>query len=247
MTENIVTGKKYRILTDATQDIWDRISFWTKASDVYYDDNSNAEANRPIGILKRGTAYVVGTVAYEITAPSWVMLKCTTAGTTAASTPSTYKTISSSGTVITDGTAKFTVYDIRPTTTLSTNAYSVPTVSLLNTQISNLSPKEVSSTSGYTINQNVCYTLGKLVNLSVGVLAPAGYNAGNYLNIAQAPVAPKKETIGTALVLYGTYTFATAVKITTNGKIHILTLSQVFQIAGNNNCDISFDICYVSA
>lgn len=136
MTENIVTGKKYRILTDATQDIWDRISFWTKASDVYYDDNSNAEANRPIGILKRGTAYVVGTVAYEITAPSWVMLKCTTAGTTAASTPSTYKTISSSGTVITDGTAKFTVYDIRPTTTLSTNAYSVPTVSLLNTQIS---------------------------------------------------------------------------------------------------------------
>ena len=110
-----------------------------------------------------------------------------------------------------------------------------------------MSPKEVSSTSGYTINQNVCYTLGKLVNLSVGVLAPAGYNAGNYLNIAQAPVAPKKETIGTALVLYGTYTFATAVKITTNGKIHILTLSQVFQIAGNNNCDISFDICYVSA
>ena len=138
MTENIVTGKKYRILTDATQDIWDRISFWTKASDVYYDDNSTAETNRPIGILKRSTAYVVGTVAYEPTALSWVMLRCTTAGTTAASTPSTYKTISSAGTVITDGTAKFTVYDIRPTGTLSTSAYTVPTVGLLNTQISKI-------------------------------------------------------------------------------------------------------------
>ena len=147
MTENIVTGKKYRILTDATQDIWDRISFWTKASDVYYDDNSTAETNRPIGILKRSTAYVVGTVAYEPTAPSWVMLRCTTAGTTAASTPSTYKTISSAGTVITDGTAKFTVYDIRPTGTLSTSAYTVPTVGLLNTQISNLAPQAIQGQS----------------------------------------------------------------------------------------------------
>jgi len=132
MTENIVTGKKYRILTDAAQDTWDRISLWTKASDVYYNDNSTAEANRPINILKRSTAYAVGTVAYETTAPSWVMLRCTTAGTTAASTPSTYQTISSVGTTITDGTAKFTVYDVRPTTTLSSSAYLTPAVSLVN-------------------------------------------------------------------------------------------------------------------
>lgn len=33
-TENIVTGKFYRILKDKTNDIWDRISFWTHADDV---------------------------------------------------------------------------------------------------------------------------------------------------------------------------------------------------------------------
>lgn len=132
MTENLVTGKKYRILTDAVNDVWDRISFWAKASDVYFDDNTTAEANKPVDILKRSTAYTVGTVAYEGTAPSWVMLKCTTAGTTADTVPSTYSTISTVGSVITDGTAKFTVYDARPTTTLSTSACQIPAMSLVN-------------------------------------------------------------------------------------------------------------------
>lgn len=132
MTENIVTGKKYRILTDAASDAWDRISLWTKASDVHYNDGSTAEMNRPINILKRSSAYTVGMIAYEPTAPSWTMLRCTTAGTTASTVPSTYQTISSAGTTITDGTAKFVVYDVRPTTTLSSSQYLVPSVSLVN-------------------------------------------------------------------------------------------------------------------
>ena len=33
-TENIVTGKFYRILKDKTNHIWDRISYWTHADDV---------------------------------------------------------------------------------------------------------------------------------------------------------------------------------------------------------------------
>lgn len=44
MQENQVSGKKYRILTDAVNDIWDRISFWTKASDVEMNDGSTAES-----------------------------------------------------------------------------------------------------------------------------------------------------------------------------------------------------------
>ena len=42
-SENIVTGKKYRILKDATQKVWDVISFWTKAKDVEFNDGQNAE------------------------------------------------------------------------------------------------------------------------------------------------------------------------------------------------------------
>ena len=138
MTENTVLGKFYRILTDVTNDVWDRISYWKKASDVEFNDGSNLENNKPIAILQRSTAYSVGAVAYIDSAPSWVMLRCTTAGTTAVTQPTTYATISSAGTVITDGTAKFTVYDKRPSSTLSTSSYQIPTMSLvynLNSQL----------------------------------------------------------------------------------------------------------------
>ena len=43
MSEQIVTGKKYRILTDVAQKIWQRVSFWTKASDVEFNDAKTAE------------------------------------------------------------------------------------------------------------------------------------------------------------------------------------------------------------
>lgn len=42
-TENIVSGKKYRILTDAINKVYDRISFWCKASDVEFNSGSNAQ------------------------------------------------------------------------------------------------------------------------------------------------------------------------------------------------------------
>lgn len=41
--ERIVTGQKYRILSDYANKIWDRISFWTKAVDVEFDSGSDLE------------------------------------------------------------------------------------------------------------------------------------------------------------------------------------------------------------
>ena len=41
--ENIVTGRYYRVLSDAAQQIWDRISFWSKASDTEANDGIDLE------------------------------------------------------------------------------------------------------------------------------------------------------------------------------------------------------------
>lgn len=41
--ESIVTGKKYRILVDAAQKLWQRVSFWTKSTDVEFNDGKTAE------------------------------------------------------------------------------------------------------------------------------------------------------------------------------------------------------------
>lgn len=171
MTENLVSGKKYRILIDEANDIWDRISFWTKAADVYYNDNTSAEANKPVNMLKRSSAYTVGTIAYVAEAPSWVMLKCTTAGTTAATVPSTYSTISSVGTVITDGTAKFTVYDARPNATLSTSAYQIPAMSLVNGLNSELT---ANGKKFYFDYQNSKYGYNTSANRSSSTFVPFG-------------------------------------------------------------------------
>lgn len=43
VNEQIVTGRKFRKLIDETQKIWQRISFWTKASDVEFDDGQTLE------------------------------------------------------------------------------------------------------------------------------------------------------------------------------------------------------------
>ena len=43
INENIVTGRKFRKLVDEANKLWQRISFWSKASDVEFDDGSNAE------------------------------------------------------------------------------------------------------------------------------------------------------------------------------------------------------------
>lgn len=183
MVENLVSGKKYRILVDAANDVWDRISFWTKASDVYYDDGTTVEVNKPNAMLKRNTFYSVGSVTYENSAPSWVMLKCTTAGTTASTVPSTYSTISSPGTIITDGTARFTVYDVRPSSTLSTSSYQIPTMSLVNNLSSELT---ANGTKFYFDYQNGKYGYNTSSTRGTSTFSPFG-------NVAEIIAALPKE------------------------------------------------------
>ena len=134
MTENKVSGRSYRVLADAVNDIWQTYSFWKKAEDVEIDIDSNTtctlEDVKPFYVLKRSALYAVGDIAYEGTAPSWVMLKCEVAGSTASLVPTTYTDISEAGELITDGTCKFRVYDIRPKTSYSDSDYCIPAMDL---------------------------------------------------------------------------------------------------------------------
>ena len=43
INEQIVSGRKFRKLIDEASRLWLRISFWTKASDVEFDDGEDAE------------------------------------------------------------------------------------------------------------------------------------------------------------------------------------------------------------
>ena len=43
INEEIVTGRKFRKLVDEAAKLWQRISFWTKACDVEFDDGRTAE------------------------------------------------------------------------------------------------------------------------------------------------------------------------------------------------------------
>lgn len=61
---NTVIGKKYRILKDATNKIWDQISFWTSSNDVEFDDGMTAE--QKVGAIK-------GLVTTEQLIPGYVM------------------------------------------------------------------------------------------------------------------------------------------------------------------------------
>lgn len=45
INETISTGNKYRRLKDASTKLWQRISFWTKASDVEFDNGMTVEAS----------------------------------------------------------------------------------------------------------------------------------------------------------------------------------------------------------
>ena len=58
MAENIVKGHKYRILSDTVNQIWDRISFWTHADDVAFDDNTTVSEN--LGAIKGITSDMNG-------------------------------------------------------------------------------------------------------------------------------------------------------------------------------------------
>ena len=50
VNEQIVTGRKFRKLIDEATKLWQRISFWTKSSDVEFDDGENAETK--LGAIK---------------------------------------------------------------------------------------------------------------------------------------------------------------------------------------------------
>lgn len=63
MTENIVTGKSYRILKDKGNDIWDRVSFWTHATDVEMENGKNLQEE-----LSDTIATINGTVTTKINA-----------------------------------------------------------------------------------------------------------------------------------------------------------------------------------
>jgi len=68
VNETIVTGRKFRKLIDEVNKIWQRISFWTKACDVEFDDGENAES-KINGIIDRfgGLSFVV----MEDGTPGW--------------------------------------------------------------------------------------------------------------------------------------------------------------------------------
>lgn len=118
---------------------------------------------------------------------------------------------------------------------------------VLISQYSNIAnPVEFSVTGGYTINRNICFKIGKIAILSVGLLCPAGYNYGNYLYIANTPISPKKEVVAPAVVIYGLGVFPTVVKVATDGRIYLFTTYDINQAAGGNNCDTSFELVYAT-
>lgn len=43
ISETIVTGRKFKKLIDKTENLWQKISFWSKAGDIEFDDGKDAE------------------------------------------------------------------------------------------------------------------------------------------------------------------------------------------------------------
>lgn len=87
--ETIITGRKYRIW-DAVNSIWKRISYWTKASDVEFEDGMNLEdkvstINTNMQDMGTTTNQEIGVAESDI---SWYGT-CSTAAGTAAKVAST--------------------------------------------------------------------------------------------------------------------------------------------------------------
>ena len=163
MTENEVTGRKYRILTNKEDDEWDRVSFWTKASDVHYNEGAgNAENNRPINIIKRNKSYERDDVVYVPSCKkTWAMFVCTTPGQTGSILPSEYSSESIGiGNSVHDGTAWFTLYSVVPSNQLSDSSNQIPAMSLVNDVNSQLTSSNgkafkfdyQNGTYGYTVD-----------------------------------------------------------------------------------------------
>ena len=65
-TINKVTGKKYRILKDATNKIWDEVSFETASTDVTFNDGMTAEDK--VGLIKGLVTSEQSTIGYVMDA-----------------------------------------------------------------------------------------------------------------------------------------------------------------------------------
>lgn len=80
--ESIVTGKKYRILVDAAQKLWQRVSFWTKSTDVEFNDGKTAEVK--VGSINGITSSLTssdGSIALSAAAGRTLNSNLTTANT----------------------------------------------------------------------------------------------------------------------------------------------------------------------
>lgn len=75
-----------------------------------------AENAMDFNMLKRNKAYSIGDIAYSSYIPSWARLECVKAGTTGDTIPNTLTTVSSGGTLISDGTVTWLVDDVRDMT-----------------------------------------------------------------------------------------------------------------------------------
>lgn len=161
MKEEILKGKKYRILADPVKKIWHRISFWTSASDVEFEDGTRLQG-KTFGhcILTRETKYSVGAICYCNSAPSWVRLRCSSAGTTASTEPAQYKGISQSGITIVDGSAQFVVEDVRNATSVSTSTSKSITVGAANDKNTLADTAQSSATSAINKSNTVSLYVG---------------------------------------------------------------------------------------
>lgn len=121
MANDTPVSKKYRVLKNEASDTWDRVSFWTKASDVYFNDDVSAKDLKPTNTLLRNTFYSIGDVVFEKTARTRYLFVCIVSGITDTDTPIEYAR-ALPGDLVIDGTAQFRMYNYKPSST-STDLY----------------------------------------------------------------------------------------------------------------------------
>ena len=162
MKEIPISGQFYRVLVDEANKIWHRISFWTKANDVQFDDGSFlSEKSFGHCMVERSKKYNNGDIVYCENAPSWAMFMCSTPGITAKTEPLEYKTVQLPGTMVTDGTAEFLVMDVRPATTVSSNQCQAPSMNNLKVISDNVTDMMDSPLEGKERFSNVNVYVGK--------------------------------------------------------------------------------------
>ena len=65
INEEKVAGRKFRKLVDEAQKLWQRISFWTMACDVEFEDGQNLEEK--IKLLNNKIDAINASLPYKIT------------------------------------------------------------------------------------------------------------------------------------------------------------------------------------